>query len=122
MGKPPRTGRENQQADAGAPLESILRTEQLRERPQRSPDYEIENRALASLVQALAVVSHRYSPSNSAADSAATGAFHAPPSMSGLPRSTTSLGRPSPAALSQNSVNPGRPPWLTAFRFSRPLG
>jgi GAF domain-containing protein len=37
-----------------APLESILRTEQLRERPQRSPDYETENQALASLVRALA--------------------------------------------------------------------
>ena len=37
-----------------APLESILRTEQLRERLQRSPDYETENQALASLVRALA--------------------------------------------------------------------
>jgi PAS domain S-box-containing protein len=37
-----------------APLESILRTEQLRERPQRSPDYKTENQALASLVRALA--------------------------------------------------------------------
>jgi GAF domain-containing protein len=54
MGKPPRIGRENRQADATAPLESILRTERLRARPQRSPDHESENRALASLVQALA--------------------------------------------------------------------
>jgi PAS domain S-box-containing protein len=37
-----------------APLESILRTEQLHERPQRSPDYETENQALASLVRTLA--------------------------------------------------------------------
>jgi formate hydrogenlyase transcriptional activator len=35
-------------------LESILRTNDLRERPPRSPDYETENRALASLVRALA--------------------------------------------------------------------
>ena len=42
------------QTQAMEPLESILRTEQLRERPQRSPDYETENQALASLVQALA--------------------------------------------------------------------
>ena len=42
------------QAEAMAPLESILRTGQLRERPQRSPDYETENQALASLVRALA--------------------------------------------------------------------
>src|SRR5260370_2600440 len=42
------------QAEAMAPLESILRTAQLRERPQRSPDYETENQALASLVRALA--------------------------------------------------------------------
>lgn len=36
------------------PLESILRTEQLRERPARPPDYSTENRALTVLVQALA--------------------------------------------------------------------
>jgi hypothetical protein len=54
MGNPPRIGPENRQPDATAPLDSILRTEQLRERPQRSPDYEIENRALVSLVRALA--------------------------------------------------------------------
>jgi PAS domain S-box-containing protein len=42
------------QAEPAAPLESILLTEQLRERPRRSPDYETENRALALLVQALA--------------------------------------------------------------------
>jgi hypothetical protein len=42
------------QAQAMAQLESILRMEQLRERPERSPDYETENQALASLVRALA--------------------------------------------------------------------
>ena len=36
------------------PLESILRTDQLHQRPARPPDYETENRALAALVQALA--------------------------------------------------------------------
>ena len=36
------------------PLESVLRTDQLRQRPARAPDYEAENRALAALVQALA--------------------------------------------------------------------
>ena len=36
------------------PLNSILCTERLAQRPKRAPDYEIENRALAVLVQALA--------------------------------------------------------------------
>ena len=54
MDKPLRVHQENQEAEAAAPLESILRTEKLHERSQRSPDYETENRALASLVQALA--------------------------------------------------------------------
>ena len=35
------------------PLELILRTNDLRERSRRPPDYETENRALASLVRAL---------------------------------------------------------------------
>jgi hypothetical protein len=43
-------------ADA-LPLEAILRTEELRYRPSRPPDYEKENRALAALARALA-----YSP------------------------------------------------------------
>jgi PAS domain S-box-containing protein len=38
----------------GVPLESILRTQELRERPSRSPDYETENRALVALANALA--------------------------------------------------------------------
>jgi PAS domain S-box-containing protein len=42
------------QPQPAAPLESILLTEQLRQRPQRSPDYETENRTFASLVRALA--------------------------------------------------------------------
>jgi len=37
-----------------APLESILRTEELQRRPSRPPDYEKENRALVKLVSALA--------------------------------------------------------------------
>jgi PAS domain S-box-containing protein len=37
-----------------APLESILRTEELRRRPSRAPDYEKENRALMALAAALA--------------------------------------------------------------------
>jgi len=37
-----------------APLESILITEQLQQRPSRPPDYQAENQALAALVQALA--------------------------------------------------------------------
>ena len=36
------------------PLESILRTEQLRSRPWRPPDHEVENSALEALVSALA--------------------------------------------------------------------
>jgi len=36
------------------PLEAILCTERLAQRPKRDPDYETENRALADLVQALA--------------------------------------------------------------------
>src|SRR4029453_18794549 len=40
--------------EAGAPLESILCTEELQGRPSRPPDYEKENRALVKLVSALA--------------------------------------------------------------------
>jgi PAS domain S-box-containing protein len=40
--------------EAGAPLESILCTEELLRRPSRMPDYEKENRALVRLVSALA--------------------------------------------------------------------
>jgi PAS domain S-box-containing protein len=40
--------------EAGAPLESILCTEELGRRPSRPPDYEKENRALVALVSALA--------------------------------------------------------------------
>jgi len=36
------------------PLQSVLCTEELNRRPSRPPDYELENRALASLAQALA--------------------------------------------------------------------
>jgi PAS domain S-box-containing protein len=43
-----------ERAIPGAPLEWILRTDQLRCRPSRPPDYENENRALAALVRALA--------------------------------------------------------------------
>jgi PAS domain S-box-containing protein len=39
---------------AGAPLESILCTEELQRRPSRPPDYEKENRALVALKDALA--------------------------------------------------------------------
>jgi signal transduction histidine kinase len=38
----------------GVPLEAVLRTEELDRRPARSPNYELENRALVSLAQALA--------------------------------------------------------------------
>ena len=38
----------------GASLESILCTQELRNRPSRSPDYETENRALVALASALA--------------------------------------------------------------------
>lgn len=40
--------------EAGAPLESILCTEELQRRPSRSPDYEKENRALVGLMSSLA--------------------------------------------------------------------
>ena len=40
--------------EAGASLESILCTEELRRCPSRPPDYERENRALVALVSALA--------------------------------------------------------------------
>ena len=40
--------------EGAAPLESILRTEELRSRPWRAPDYEQENRALMALAGALA--------------------------------------------------------------------
>src|SRR6188474_644232 len=39
---------------SGAPLDSILYTEELHRRPTRPPDYEKENRALVKLVSALA--------------------------------------------------------------------
>jgi formate hydrogenlyase transcriptional activator len=54
MNEPLRVRRENHQAEPAAPLESILRTEQLRQRTERPPDYETENWTLASLVQSLA--------------------------------------------------------------------
>jgi len=37
----------------GASLESILCTQELRNRPSRSPEYEMENRALVALASAL---------------------------------------------------------------------
>jgi hypothetical protein len=40
--------------DSLVPLESILCTEELNQRPSRLPDYEAENRALVLLVRALA--------------------------------------------------------------------
>ncbi len=40
--------------NGAAPLESILRTEELHRRPWRPPDYEKENRALVALVSELA--------------------------------------------------------------------
>ena len=40
--------------DGAVPVESILRTEELKRRPWRPPDYEAENRALVALSQALA--------------------------------------------------------------------
>ena len=54
MDEPLRVQREDPQAEPAAPLESILLTEQLRQRSERPQDYETENRTLASLVQALA--------------------------------------------------------------------
>ena len=41
-------------SDNVAPLESILRTEELRRRPPRAPDYATENRVLVALAQVLA--------------------------------------------------------------------
>lgn len=52
QGTEDRTGRSVE--NNSVPLESILLIEELTRRPQRAPDYESENRALASLVQALA--------------------------------------------------------------------
>ena len=43
---------------AAAPLESIVCTQELRNRPSRSPEYEKENRALAALARALADSPH----------------------------------------------------------------
>ena len=40
--------------DSRVPLESVVCTEELNRRPPRAPDYEIENRALVALAQALA--------------------------------------------------------------------
>src|SRR5262249_18542741 len=45
---------EDSMPEAGASLESILCTEELRRRPSRPPDYERENHALVALVSALA--------------------------------------------------------------------
>ena len=45
---------DDRKAEAMAPLESVLRTEQLRQRCQRHPDYETESRILVWLAQALA--------------------------------------------------------------------
>jgi len=49
---------EDSMPNAGASLESILCTEELRRRPSRPPDYEKENRALVTLVSALADSPH----------------------------------------------------------------
>jgi PAS domain S-box-containing protein len=49
---------ENSIPDAGAPLESILCTEELHRRPSRLPDYEKENSALVKLASALADSPH----------------------------------------------------------------
>jgi hypothetical protein len=38
---------------APVPLESVLRTEELKRRPSRRPDYQVENHALLALVQEL---------------------------------------------------------------------
>lgn len=46
--------RRPEERDSLVPLDAVLRTEQLRKRPSRPPDYAAESRALASLVQALA--------------------------------------------------------------------
>ena len=45
-------------SDNLVPLESVLCTEELNQRPTRQPDYETENRALVSLAQALAASPH----------------------------------------------------------------
>ena len=45
---------DDRKLEAMAPLESVLRTEQLRQRCQRPPDYETESRILVWLAQALA--------------------------------------------------------------------
>ena len=45
---------DDRKAEAMAPLESVLRVEQLRQRCQRPADYETESRILVSLAQALA--------------------------------------------------------------------
>src|SRR5690348_2354327 len=45
---------EQENRECPVPLEAVLRTEQLRERTSRPPDFERENRALTRLVQALA--------------------------------------------------------------------
>jgi PAS domain S-box-containing protein len=53
---PPASGLPSEDSipEAGAPLESILCTEALQRRPSRPPDYETENRALVTLMRALA--------------------------------------------------------------------
>jgi len=43
----------NQGTDSSVPLESVLRTEELRRRPSRPPDYQAENQALLALAQEL---------------------------------------------------------------------
>jgi PAS domain S-box-containing protein len=48
-----RIGRTLETSISGAPLESILRTEEFHGRPCRPPDYEKENRALGALMSAL---------------------------------------------------------------------
>src|SRR5215472_6279765 len=50
----PRNGAPLERSVPGAPLESILCTEELHRRPSRPPDYEKENSALVALVGALA--------------------------------------------------------------------
>jgi hypothetical protein len=50
----PRNGVAVESSIPGAPLASILLTEELHRRPSRSPEYEKENSALAALVSALA--------------------------------------------------------------------
>lgn len=43
-----------EQRESPVPLEAVLRTQELQDRPSRPPDYATENRALTALVQALA--------------------------------------------------------------------